>query len=464
MRDIADPNIFDWVRGILIHAALVLALSTGVLRANELELGFGLSQPALNATAQPWAMGPSWRITYLHSLSPVWQVLGAFGHQRFLNDPASTATIRFLWPNHLADRVWKQWLLDVGVEYRLARDRSTIPFIRASIGNSFWSVEDLSGVKIPVGSQSGGKTDFAAQEMVFKTAIGLRYDFHSDIGFGIDFETTYFTGIGTDFSDSTDDIRSRATGTLFLKLIYRMGQTDPGRSRPVGSWRPPGRRFTNVYKPEAAPTIRDSDADGVPDLIDRCASTPPAAKGWVDVYGCPVDQDRDGVPDYRDQCLERIGPWVVNEFGCVDDADDDGVPDATDQCPDTPAGISVDIDGCPSYLPLSDKKVFRFNYASGGSRLNADARAQLTTIVPSLKYNPSVRISIFGYSDNIGAADANLALSQKRADRVKEFFVSEGIPSEQMSARGRGETNFVAPNTTRAGREQNRRIEIFPVP
>lgn len=452
------------MRAILVCAVFILAQPFGALRANELELGFGLSQPASNPTYQPWAMGPAWRFTYLHSFSPRWQFLGALGYQRFLNDATSSATIRFLWPNHLADREWTHWLLDIGLEYRLSQDRSTIPFIRTSLGNSFWRVKDLSGNNIPVGSGSGGKTDFAAQEVVFKTAIGLRYDFHSDIGIGIDFETTYFTGIGADFSDSTNSIRSRATGTLFLRLVYRVGQSNPGLNRPRAPWRPSGRSFNKPHTPEAVPTIGDSDLDGVPDIIDRCASTPEAARGWVDVYGCPIDQDNDGVPDFKDQCLESIGPWAVNEFGCVDDGDGDGVPDVIDKCPDTPAGTRVDAEGCPSYLPLTEKKVFRFNYGSGGSRLNANARAQLAAIVPRLKYNPTIKVNIFGYSDNIGSSDANLALSQKRADRVKEFLVKEGVPAQQMITRGRGELNFVAPNTTRAGRELNRRIEIVPVP
>ena len=114
------------------------------------------------------------------------------------------------------------------------------------------------------------------------------------------------------------------------------------------------------------------------------------------------------------------------------------------------------------YAPVNQKsKRFRIDLHS---RLNADARGQLASIVPNLKYNPKVKVNIYGYSDNIGVADANLALSQKRADRVKEFLVQQGIPPKQIIAKGRGESNFIATNNTKAGREQNRRIEIVPIP
>jgi OOP family OmpA-OmpF porin len=207
----------------------------------------------------------------------------------------------------------------------------------------------------------------------------------------------------------------------------------------------------------------DADADGVADRIDRCPETPAEAAGWVDAYGCPVDRDGDGVPDYRDACPETSESWPVNDSGCVIDADDDGVPDLADDCPDTPGGTPVDGRGCPHYAPLTEKLVFRFNYESGGSRLDADAQRQLRELVPRLKYNADTEIRIYGYTDNIGPADANLALSQKRAERVKEFLVAEGIVADRLTAQGKGETNFVATNATAEGRAQNRRIELIPV-
>ena len=87
---------------------------------------------------------------------------------------------------------------------------------------------------------------------------------------------------------------------------------------------------------------KDTDGDGVPDNKDKCPDTPAGVK--VDVTGCPLDTDGDGVPDYQDKCPDVKG--LVALQGCPD-TDGDGVTDADDKCPNTPAGVKVDATGCP---------------------------------------------------------------------------------------------------------------------
>jgi outer membrane protein OmpA-like peptidoglycan-associated protein len=90
---------------------------------------------------------------------------------------------------------------------------------------------------------------------------------------------------------------------------------------------------------------KDSDGDGVPDSRDRCPGTPAGMS--VDVSGCPPDEDKDGVPDYLDQCLRTPYRVQVDEKGCPVDSDKDGVADYLDLCPGTKAGMMVDKSGCP---------------------------------------------------------------------------------------------------------------------
>ncbi|RZK25199.1 MAG: OmpA family protein, partial [Hymenobacter sp.] len=87
---------------------------------------------------------------------------------------------------------------------------------------------------------------------------------------------------------------------------------------------------------------KDADGDGVPDRKDKCPDTPAGVK--VDLVGCPVDTDGDGVADYQDKCPDVKGLAALQ--GCPD-ADGDGVADADDKCPNTPAGTKVDASGCP---------------------------------------------------------------------------------------------------------------------
>ncbi|MFK0571695.1 OmpA family protein [Endozoicomonas sp.] len=89
----------------------------------------------------------------------------------------------------------------------------------------------------------------------------------------------------------------------------------------------------------------DSDGDGISDKKDQCPNTPAGVK--VDMSGCPLDSDHDGVPDYMDKCPATPSGMKVNADGCPD-SDGDGVPDNMDRCPNTPAGVAVDQYGCPA--------------------------------------------------------------------------------------------------------------------
>jgi outer membrane protein OmpA-like peptidoglycan-associated protein len=80
-----------------------------------------------------------------------------------------------------------------------------------------------------------------------------------------------------------------------------------------------------------------------------------------------------------------------------------------------------------------------------------------------LKNYPNVRVDVNGYTDSIGSDEYNLRLSEKRADAVVEYLEKDGIPADRLTPHGYGKTNFVASNSTREGRAQNRRVELVPV-
>ncbi|NYT66488.1 OmpA family protein [Alcaligenaceae bacterium] len=65
-----------------------------------------------------------------------------------------------------------------------------------------------------------------------------------------------------------------------------------------------------------------------------------------------------------------------------------------------------------------------------------------------------------GHTDSIGTEQYNQGLSERRANAVKNYLVSKGIPADRIYAEGKGELNPVASNKTREGRAQNRRVEI----
>ena len=71
-----------------------------------------------------------------------------------------------------------------------------------------------------------------------------------------------------------------------------------------------------------------------------------------------------------------------------------------------------------------------------------------------------LRARLQGYTDSRGSSSRNLDLSQRRAEAVRSYLVSRGVPSDRIVAKGMGPDRPVADNTSAEGRAQNRRVEI----
>ncbi len=84
----------------------------------------------------------------------------------------------------------------------------------------------------------------------------------------------------------------------------------------------------------------------------------------------------------------------------------------------------------------------------------------LREIAELLLSYPSLQIEIQGHTDNQGAEDYNIKLSQKRADSVKQCLIGLGIDDSRMTAKGYGPSKPVASNNTKDGREKNRRVVL----
>lgn len=215
---------------------------------------------------------------------------------------------------------------------------------------------------------------------------------------------------------------------------------------------------------DARGCTRDTDTDGVADNLDRCASTPANARP-VDATGCPVDTDRDGVADYMDTCANTAAGTQVDASGCpvARDADRDGVIDANDRCPNTPAGSRVDVNGCPlAELPAVNAALVirNISFRAGSPALLPASYTELDRVAAAIVATPNSRWEIGGHTDAQGVAAANMRLSQRRAQAVMTYLTSKGVPAAALTAVGYGSTRAVAPNTTAAGRAQNRRVEI----
>jgi len=208
----------------------------------------------------------------------------------------------------------------------------------------------------------------------------------------------------------------------------------------------------------------DSDDDGVYDFLDLCSSTPVEARGFIDKNGCPLDSDDDGVADYLDKCpktpIEARG--MVDEKGCPRDTDSDGVADYLDNCPKL-AGVASNH-GCPEVKKevrtLFQKALQGIQFESAKDLIKKSSNTILDQIAKVLVANPTYLIEVQGHTDNVGKPALNQALSEKRANAVRNYLIAKGVEEKRITAKGYGDTKPVASNKTTQGKAKNRRVEF----
>ncbi|CAM1352211.1 OmpA family protein [Tenacibaculum halocynthiae] len=203
----------------------------------------------------------------------------------------------------------------------------------------------------------------------------------------------------------------------------------------------------------------DADGDGIADKDDAC----PTKAGTKAMNGCP-DADGDGVADNTDKCPNQAGPAANG--GCPwPDTDGDGVLDKDDKCPNV-KGVASN-NGCPEVI-IKEEAVKKLNdfaraiyFNSGRTTFRAGVSGKLDLIGGIMKEYPKANFSIQGHTDSQGRAANNLKLSERRAKAVLDYLINKaGIPANRLTSAGFGEDYPIADNKTRAGRAQNRRVEI----
>ena len=95
--------------------------------------------------------------------------------------------------------------------------------------------------------------------------------------------------------------------------------------------------------------------------------------------------------------------------------------------------------------------------------LKAGAMAKLDQIAEALRGKEQPMV-VYGFTDDVGTRDSNMILSEKRADSVREYLVSKGIPKDLIKAEGKGPDNPISDNGSVEGRASNRRVEIVVQP
>ncbi|OWU89617.1 OmpA family protein [Flavobacterium sp. WLB] len=104
---------------------------------------------------------------------------------------------------------------------------------------------------------------------------------------------------------------------------------------------------------------------------------------------------------------------------------------------------------------------WKINFNTGSSEISSSSSKEVEKIYNLLVQAENTKLTVVGHTDNVGNADANLALSKSRAQAVVEYLKQKGIPANRFQlVDGKGQSNPIADNNTASGKALNRRVVI----
>lgn len=234
---------------------------------------------------------------------------------------------------------------------------------------------------------------------------------------------------------------TRSPGTPSFRLLVGIGfGGGPAKAPPP----PPDPCAANAPdRARKCPTL-DFDHDGIANGVDACVEKPEDLDGFQDANGCPdPDNDADGVPDSTDRCPNV--PGDAKDAGCE-----------TKKV----AAIAEKLQVAKPVTLSNDEVRFGFDQVS----ITPSFAKRLDEVAAALRNHPAIlQVEIQGHTDDVGTPAYNLALSQRRADAVRDYLVRKGIAPGRLVTRGYGESQPIADNHTAEGRAKNRRVTFIVV-
>jgi outer membrane protein OmpA-like peptidoglycan-associated protein len=170
------------------------------------------------------------------------------------------------------------------------------------------------------------------------------------------------------------------------------------------------------------------------------------------------------VAQTRTQNLEQLRDKVATQQSALEDA-----TEARKQAEQRARELSQDLSRVAEVREETRGTVVTLSgsvlFASGEAELLPAAEARLSQVATTLTQRAKgTKIVVEGHTDTQGSQEFNLDLSERRAQAVKNFLTSHGVPSDRIEAKGLGFSQPLVPNKTAEGRATNRRVEIVLEP
>ena len=246
-------------------------------------------------------------------------------------------------------------------------------------------------------------------------------------------------------AETTDGVRDwdgcpeADVATLRAQVAAWEAPPEAPKPKPEAKPKPPPKVEEEPPPPDLPPLeqLGDKDGDGLDAIDDACPEEPEDLDGLADLDGCPEDDfDADGVPDEADRCPQEAE--ITNGF-----QDDDGCPDEAPKAIDAVSGV-----------------VEKIRYKVGSADLLPSSLPTLRKVAKVLQDAGELRLRILGHTDVLGSREANLKLSQARAESVRNWLIEQGISPDRLEAKGLGEKQVLTKARYGKAAAKNRRVEL----
>lgn len=164
------------------------------------------------------------------------------------------------------------------------------------------------------------------------------------------------------------------------------------------------------------PYIEPISVEHAPQIYRTPESKAQNKKEQREEVDLPKDSDNDGIADLLDKCPNTPSDIKVNTQGCEVDTDKDKIVDSLDQCPQTDKEYLVNAEGCPQV------KKPNIAFEDGAYKADSLIEEEVEKLAAFLVQNPGYHIVMYVYADEMQDSDANKALSKKRAETLKKEF------------------------------------------
>lgn len=149
---------------------------------------------------------------------------------------------------------------------------------------------------------------------------------------------------------------------------------------------------------------------------------------------------------------------IANQIADLMDDDKDGVINARDICPDTPLAALIDNDGCEEYIDDLNDWDLKVLFEHDKSNINPAFLNEISSMVEFLEKYPETSIELQGHASIVGEPEYNQALSERRANSVRDTLINMGLDPSRVRIVGFGEEVVVREGESPVDHAVNRRV------